>query len=71
MPDTPRKGRLVISLNRKKCPWLRHGRYLEKGRLVYLLETVQCVAPDVIAVTNEPGKFPFFEIPKDAVEWIG
>ncbi len=66
----PRKGRLNKSINGRSCPQLRPGAYLEKGRLVYLFGSVQCIDPEMVAVTNEPGKPPFFELPKNTIRWI-
>jgi hypothetical protein len=64
-----RKGRLTRKLTTKEYPWL--PKDLEKGTVVYrYFGYTYGVIGSGIAVTLQPDKTPFFEVPADAVEWI-
>ncbi|MFA5098995.1 MAG: hypothetical protein WC461_02145 [Candidatus Paceibacterota bacterium] len=63
-----KKGRLIREVTTQECPWL--GANLKKGKIVYRFNgcTYGCIGSG-IAVSDKPGKNPFYEIPRDAVEW--
>lgn len=64
-----RKGVLVRDIARSECPWLDGN--LPKGKVVYgyINHTYGCIGPGGIAVSDEPDKTPFYEIPTSAVSW--
>ena len=61
-------GHLNRSVTIKECHWL--GKDLEKGKVVYEYNgcTYGAVASG-IAVSDKPNKTPFYEIPRDSVDW--
>lgn len=63
------EGALVRRVTKQECPWLEED--LETGKVVYKYYgcTYYCITPKGIAVTNEPDKTPFYEIPRDSVVW--
>jgi hypothetical protein len=63
-----RKGRLSRQVTTEECHWLRKN--LEKGKVVHEFKgcTYGCISSG-IAVSDKPDETPFYEIPRDAVEW--
>lgn len=64
-----KKGKLIRLVTTEECPWLRKN--LKIGKVVYKFDgdTYGCIATG-IAVSDKPDKYPCYEIPGDAVEWI-
>lgn len=58
---------LIRGVSRSECPWLK--RDYKAGQVVYLFHgaTYGCIGPNGIAVSEEPGIPPFFEMPDDAL----
>lgn len=50
-------------------PWMREADAVEAGEIVYVYPgpTYGCIGAG-IAVTREPGREPFFEVPRDALD---
>lgn len=69
MPET-KAGLLNRDINVEKYSWL--DKDLPKGSMVYKYYgyTYGFISESGVAVTDEPGKTPFFEIPKDSIDWI-
>ncbi len=67
------KGRLNKKVAMEECPWLKDlfGFDLEAGTTVfrYPFYTYGCITPTGVAVTFELRKPPFFEVPRNAVDW--
>lgn len=63
------KGKINRKLSAKEYVWLK--KTLKKGKVVYLYtgQTFGCVSDDGVAITRKPDKTPFFEVPRDAVDW--
>lgn len=63
------KGILNRPVTKEECPWL--GSSLPKGKTVYRFSghTYGVISSDGVAVTEVADKTPFFEVPKDAVDW--
>ena len=63
------KGTLKFTLKPTDYHWLTQT--YEKGTLVYLYtgQTFGAVSARGVAVSLEPNKTPFFEVPKSAVKW--
>lgn len=57
---------LARAITKTECPWLDAD--LPEGTVVHRYDgcTYGCIGAG-IAVSKEPGKTPFFEIPRDAV----
>lgn len=64
-----KKGVLKRNITTKECSWLKPG--LKKGSVVYRYDkhTYGCIGNNGIAVSDEPNEEPFYEVPKDAVDW--
>lgn len=64
-----KKGVLSRNVTKQECSWLDND--LEKGKTVYAFKgyTYGCISPTGVAVSDEPDKIPFYEIPKDAITW--
>ncbi len=58
---------LTRKVTRQECPWLKED--LEAGKEVYTFSgpTFECIGKDGIAVSDSPGKGPFYEIPRSAL----
>jgi hypothetical protein len=59
-------NKLVRSVTRDECFWLDEDLPIGMKVHIYRGCTYGCVG-DGIAVTLEPGKMPFFEVPCDAI----
>ena len=64
--------KLIVTrdITRKECRWLKED--IPAGTVVYLYDghTYQCISDAGMAVTNEPDKPPFFELPHDALQRV-
>lgn len=62
-------GNLKRDLTVQECLWSKED--LKKGKLVYRFThiTYGVVKPGMVAVSLEPGEYPFFVVPNDSVEW--
>ena len=49
----------------------RVSAYLRRGKVVYryIGDTGGIISKRGVAVTDKPNKLPFYEVPKDAVDW--
>lgn len=58
---------LVRDVLRSECPWL--DRDLRAGERLFRYPgyTYGCVSPAGIAMTEEAGQTPFFEVPREAL----
>lgn len=67
MAATPKRGTVTRDLH---DAW---NAGTVKGDTVYAFWgcTYGCISPGGQAVSKEPGKGPFFEVPLDAVRWEG
>ena len=65
-----RKGHLVRNVTRQECWWLS-ADLMEEGKEVYEYAgyTYGCVSSSGIAVSDQPDKNPFYEVPADSVSW--
>ncbi len=64
-----RKGHLNRNLTQAECPWLKKD--LDKGKEVYEFNgyTYGCISDGGIAVSDNPDKNPFYEVPANSVSW--
>ena len=64
-----RKGVINKNLTKKRYPYLSED--IKKGKVVYEYHgnTYGVISSSGIAVTDSPGKIPFYEVPRDAVTW--
>ena len=64
-----RRGVLKRPLTSTECPWLTED--IQEGKVVFLYtgHTYGCVSHAGIAVTDKPDEDPFYEVPRDCVEW--
>lgn len=55
----------------EECPWI--GQDIEENEILYPYYgyTYGCIAPTGVAISREPGKHPFLEVPRDAVRIVG
>ena len=65
-----KRGVLNRNLSKENYSWLNED--LAKGKVVYeyLNYTYNCIGPNGIAISDEKGEGPFYEVPKDAVDWV-
>ena len=63
------RGKLSRDLLMEDHPWLKKD--LRGGHQVYRFSgyTYGVISPGGVAVSEEPGENPFFEVPHDAVDW--
>ncbi len=63
-----KRGVLNRAVTKEECPWL--NKDLKKGKVVYKYTgyTYGCIGRGV-AVSDKPGKTPFYEVPHSAVTW--
>ena len=61
---------LTRSVLSDECPWLEEE--MLEGDIVYEYtgHTYGCITPNGTAVTFEPDKAPFFELPNDSLKEI-
>lgn len=60
--------KITRDIDKNEQPWMGDGEVIYAGETVYEFHgcTYGCIG-DGIAVSREPGKEPFFEVPQDAV----
>lgn len=65
----PLAYRVNRDVTKKECSWLEDT--IEKGTLVfeYNGHTYGCISPDGMAVTLQMNTTPFFELPKNTLEF--
>lgn len=65
-----RKGIIKRTLTTDECEWLDEN--IPEGTTIYKYDgpTYGIVSPSGIAISIEPGKTPFLEVPQDAVDWL-
>lgn len=63
------KGFLKRDVTTDECSWLSVD--LKKGAFIYkyIKYTYNCISKNGIAVSDKPNKEPFYELPKDSIEW--
>lgn len=64
-----RKGMLNKDVTKKECPWL--DKDLKKGKVVYEYTgyTYGVIGRMGVAVSDQSGKGPFYEVPCSAITW--
>jgi hypothetical protein len=64
-----KRARLTRDVSPEQYPWL--GRELREGTelVAFRGATYGCIGPDGVAMSLD-GDNPFFEIPRDALEWL-
>lgn len=62
-------GVVKKDLSPDEYDWLTHT--IPKGTMVYRFygQTFGSISDDGVAMSLEPDKNPFFEVPKDLIEW--
>lgn len=58
---------LVRDIQRSECPWLMTDLPAGTTVYAYMGATYGCVSRDGLAVTQERGLTPFFELPRTAL----
>lgn len=64
-----KRGHLKKDVTKGEYHWI--AKDLKKGKVVYKYygQTYGCITGNGIAVSNKPGKNPFYEIPEESVKW--
>lgn len=64
-----RKGIISRDLTKSECPWLEEG--VVAGAIVYEFHgpTYGNISQSGVAVSSKAGENPYFEVPRDAVEF--
>jgi hypothetical protein len=70
MEPIKRAVRLIRPVRVRECPWLEEDLPVGKVVYVYWGPVYGCIGESGIAVTEEPNKLPFFEVPVDAVQEV-
>lgn len=64
------KVKIIKSMTIKEFPWLENDLKIDEEFFIFKGPTYGCISKKGIAVSKDLNKNPFFEVPKEFVEFI-